>query len=192
MHSEDSFTKPVRLGRGGLGLVAWRAVSCEQSGALRLLHWCCAAPVLQGPTLLQYLSASNHGQQAVSFHRLMTFAEPSNANVTEVPDKHTAAAGSINRADCCLVLALLNRANACSAPDKVYDCPICYNKTTRTRFWGFVSCIVKLQDLATGRDTRLLQMAEMVSACVWCFGCSDTARPLISMCQRGHEEGHVP
>jgi sensor domain CHASE-containing protein len=44
----------------------------------------------------------------------------------------------------------------------VYDCPICYNETMRTKFWGFVSCIVNLQDLATGSDARLLNLTEMV------------------------------
>lgn len=46
------------------------------------------------------------------------------------------------------------------APAPPYDCPICYNETTRTRFWGFVSCVVKLQDVATGRDARLQQLSE--------------------------------
>jgi hypothetical protein len=53
-------------------------------------------------------------------------------------------------------------AAGCSAPDVVYDCPICFNETTRTLFWGFVSCIVNLQDLATGSDARLLNLTEMV------------------------------
>jgi hypothetical protein len=52
--------------------------------------------------------------------------------------------------------------SGCSAPDEVYDCPICYNETTRTKFWGFVSCVVNLQDLATGSDARLLNLTEMV------------------------------
>ncbi|WIA33746.1 hypothetical protein OEZ86_006861 [Tetradesmus obliquus] len=48
-----------------------------------------------------------------------------------------------------------------NAPDVVYDCPICCNETTRTKFWGFVSCIVKLQDLATGSDARLVNLTDM-------------------------------
>lgn len=49
------------------------------------------------------------------------------------------------------------------APDRPYNCDICYNHTTRIRFWGFVSCIVKLADLAGGRDARLMQLTDMVS-----------------------------
>lgn len=55
------------------------------------------------------------------------------------------------------------------APDRPYQCgDICYNKTTRTRFWGFVSCIVKLADLASGKDARLVQLTDMVRE-----GCCD-------------------
>lgn len=49
------------------------------------------------------------------------------------------------------------------APDKAYNCDICYNKTTRTRFWGFVSCIVKLDNLASGKDARLVELTDLVS-----------------------------
>eukprot|EP00775_Hariotina_reticulata_P009645 gene9645-9805_t len=46
-------------------------------------------------------------------------------------------------------------------PYEPYNCDICYNETTRTKFWGFVSCVVKLQDLADGKDTRLNTLSEM-------------------------------
>lgn len=49
------------------------------------------------------------------------------------------------------------------APDRAYNCDICYNKTTRTRFWGFVSCIVKLDNLASGKDARLVELTDLVS-----------------------------
>jgi hypothetical protein len=49
------------------------------------------------------------------------------------------------------------------APDQAYNCDICYNKTTRTRFWGFVSCIVKLDNLASGKDARLVELTDLVS-----------------------------
>jgi hypothetical protein len=33
----------------------------------------------------------------------------------------------------------------------------------RRKFWGFVSCIVKLSDLSSGKDARLTQLTDMVS-----------------------------
>lgn len=51
---------------------------------------------------------------------------------------------------------------AARAPEDAYNCSICYDEATRTKFWGFVSCIVKLQDLAEGKDTRLKSLSEMV------------------------------
>jgi hypothetical protein len=50
------------------------------------------------------------------------------------------------------------------APDRPYNCDICYNATTRRKFWGFVSCIVKLADLSSGKDARLTQLTDMVSS----------------------------
>ena len=37
-----------------------------------------------------------------------------------------------------------------------YNCTdLCYNATTKEKFWGFVTAIGPMDDLRTGNDTRL-------------------------------------
>jgi hypothetical protein len=35
------------------------------------------------------------------------------------------------------------------------DCNICFNATTKEKFWGFATAIGPLDDLRAGNDTRL-------------------------------------
>jgi hypothetical protein len=53
------------------------------------------------------------------------------------------------------VLSVLSAVGGCcAAPD---DCPpgLCFNATTKEKFWGFATAIGPLDDLRAGNDTRL-------------------------------------
>lgn len=48
------------------------------------------------------------------------------------------------------------------APDgPAYNCSVCYNATTRTRFWGFVNAVINFETLMTGQDSRLRDLTTM-------------------------------
>ncbi|KAF8060038.1 serine/threonine-protein kinase [Scenedesmus sp. PABB004] len=67
------------------------------------------------------------------------------------------------------------------APNPPYDCPpgLCYDAATRTRWWGFVSCIVRLDDLANGRDARLRGLTEMEYDYEFTAPQPDTREPIV-------------
>lgn len=57
-------------------------------------------------------------------------------------------------ASMCPCFLFLNGWAACilAVPD---ECTICFNATTKEKFWGFATAIGPLDDLRAGNDTRL-------------------------------------
>lgn len=48
------------------------------------------------------------------------------------------------------------------APDgPAYKCDVCYNATTKRRFWGFVNAVVNLEGVINGSDSRTKDLAAL-------------------------------